>query len=149
MLLASLWGNYAVCEFLISRKADPRKRSRWSHSALANFGLYCLRSTKTEEEKAELKSRLKSAWLEGPHPDAKWARRRNLMKALVGSKLLPMARDLAAQKQIQATMDLRAPLPGIPRRTKEEKWAYVLKEVFGHEGIVRCIAQFVPPGDDD
>jgi len=25
----------------------------------------------------------------------------------------------------------------------------VLKEVFGHEGIVRCIAQFVPPGDDD
>jgi hypothetical protein len=60
-----------------------------------------------------------------------------------------MARDLAAQKQIQATMDLRAPLPGIPRRTKEEKWAYVLRSVFGHEGIVRCIAQFVPPGDDD
>jgi hypothetical protein len=69
--------------------------------------------------------------------------------ALAGSKLRPMARDLAAQKQIQATMDLRAPLPGIPRRTKEEKWAYLLRSVFGHEGIVRCIAQFVPPGDDD
>jgi hypothetical protein len=55
-------------------------------------------------------------------------------------------------------MDLRAPLPGIPRRTeeekwayllKEEKWAYLLKEVFGHEGIVRCIVQFFTPGNDD
>ena len=141
LLLASLWGNYAVCEFLISQKADPRKRSRWSHSALTHFGLYCLRSTKTEEEKAELKAQLKIAWLKGPHPDAKWARRRNFMKAIVGSKLRPMARDLAAQKQIQATMDLRAPLPGIPRRTEEEKWAYLLKEVFGHDGIVRCIVE--------
>jgi hypothetical protein len=31
-------------------------------------------------------------------------------------------------------------LPGIPRRTKQENWNYLLKEVFGHEGIVRCVA---------
>jgi len=48
--------------------------------------------------------------------------------ALAGSKLRPMARDLAAQKQIQAAMDLHAPASlGV-----------------GHEDIVRCIAQGVP-----
>ena len=71
------------------------------------------------------------------------------MLALAGSKLRPMARDLAAQKQIQATMDLRAPLDPEDRSTPEANWTYLLRSVFGHEGIVRCIAQFVPPGDDD
>jgi hypothetical protein len=64
------------------------------------------------------------------------------MLALVGSKLRPMARDLAAQKQIQATMDLSAPLDPEDRSTPEANWTFLLRSVFGHEGIVRCIAQF-------
>ena len=51
-----------------------------------------------------------------------------------------MARDIAAAKQEQEQNDKHVSLPGIPRRTKQENWNYLLKEVFGHEGIVRCVA---------
>jgi hypothetical protein len=71
------------------------------------------------------------------------------MLALVGSKLRPMARDLAAQRQIQATMDLRAPLDPEDRSTPEANWTFLLRSVFGHEGIVSCIVEKIPPGEND
>jgi len=148
LMAAALHGFADIVLFLISKGGDPRVKDHNSLSALTHFGLEADPRPSPEEQQRVQKQFL-AAWKAGCHPDARWLRRRGLVLALAGSKLRPMARDLAAQKQIQATMDLRAPLPGIPRRTKEEKWAYVLKEVFGHEGIVRCIAQFVPPGDDD
>jgi hypothetical protein len=70
----------------------------------------------------------------------RWLRRRGFILALVGSKLRPMARDIAAAKLEQEQADKHVALPGIPRRTKQENWNYLLKEVFGHEGIVRCVA---------
>ena len=148
LLRAAVNGFTDVVMFLISKGGDPRVKDEDNHSAFTHFGHFSdLRPSPEEQQRVQ--KQFLAAWKAGCHPDARWLRRRGLVLALAGSKLRPMARDLAAQKQIQATMDLRAPLPGIPRRTKEEKWAYVLKEVFGHEGIVRCIAQFVPPGDDD
>ena len=147
-LWAALFGFADVVMFLISKGGDPRVATQNNLSALTHFS-YVANPHPSPEEKQRVQKQFLAAWKAGCHPDARWLRRRGLVLALAGSKLRPMARDLAAQKQIQATMDLRAPLPGIPRRTKEEKWAYVLKEVFGHEGVVRCIAQFVPPGDDD
>ena len=117
-------------------------------SALTHFGLGANPRPSPEEDQRVQKQFL-AAWKAGCHPDARWLRRRGLLLALAGSKLRPMARDLAAQKQIQATMDLRAPLDPEDRSTPEANWTYLLGSVFGHEGIVRCIAQFVPPGDDD
>jgi len=143
-----VYGFADVVLFLISKGGDPRVKNQDKRSALTHFGLKADPRPSPEEQQRVQKQFLTS-WKAGCHPDARWLRRRGLMLALVGSKLRPMARDLAAQKQIQATMDLRAPLPGIPRRTEEEKWAYLLKEVFGHEGIVRCIVEKIPPGEDD
>ena len=85
-------------------------------------------------------------WKTGCHPDARWLRRRDLILALVGSKLRPMARDIAVAKQKQEQADKYVPLDPVDRSTPEENWNFLLSEVFGHEGIVRLIAQFVPPG---
>ena len=79
----------------------------------------------------------------GPHPsqvaERHWQRRKNAVLFLVGSKLRPMQRDAAAAKLAQEQVDKHAKLPGIPRRSKEENLAYLHKEVFGHEGIQRCL----------
>jgi hypothetical protein len=56
----------------------------------------------------------------------------------VGSKFRPMQRDAAAAKLVQEQVDKHAKLPGIPRRSKENL-AFLHKEVFGHEGIQRCL----------
>ena len=103
-----------------------------------DFGIHAYPIILSPEEKQAGKNQILAAWRAGPHPDARWLRRRGLILALVGSKLRPMARDIAAAKQEQN--DKHVSLPGIPRRTKQENWNYLLKEVFGHEGIVRCVA---------
>jgi hypothetical protein len=119
-----------------------------NESALTHFGIEADPRPSPEEQQRAQKQFLTS-WKAGCHPDARWLRRRGLMLALVGSKLRPMACDLAAQRQIQATMDLRAPLDPEDRSTPEANWTFLLRSVFGHEGIVRCIVEKIPPGEDD
>jgi ankyrin repeat protein len=139
LLWAAVFGYLDVCLFLVSRSGDPRVMNRSNMSALTYFGIYAYSRLSPEERQAG-KDQIHAAWLAGPHPDARWLRRRGLILALVGSKLRPMARDIAAAKQEQEQNDKHVSLPGIPRRTKQENWNYLLKEVFGHEGIVRCVA---------
>jgi len=148
LMLAALYGFADVVMFLISKGGDPRVVNQYNYSALTHFDDAADPGPSPEEQQRVQKQFL-AAWEAGCHPDARWLRRRGLVLALAGSKLRPMARDLAAQKQIQATMDLRAPLDPEDRSTPEANWTYLLRSVFGHEGIVRCIAQFVPPGDDN
>jgi hypothetical protein len=91
----------------------------------------------------EGQARLIAAWLAGSHPsqvaERNWQRRKKAVLFLVGSKFRPMQRDAAAAKPAQEQVDKHAKLPGIPRRSKEENLAYLHKEVFGHEGIQRCL----------
>ena len=135
-----MFGYLDVCLFLVSRSGDPRVVDQYyNHSALTRFGIHAYPRL-SHEEKQAAQNQILAAWLAGPHPDARWLRRRGLILALVGSKLRPMARDIAAAKQEQEQNDKHVSLPGIPRRTKQENWNYLLKEVFGHEGIVRCVA---------
>ena len=136
LLWAALYGHLRVCLFLVSRSGDPRVMDR---TALTHFGSNIYPRPSPEERHAA-QDQILAAWKAGPHPDARWLRRRGLILALVGSKLRPMARDIAAAKLEQEQNDKHVSLPGIPRRTKQENWNYLLKEVFGHEGIVRCVA---------
>jgi hypothetical protein len=139
LLSAALGGHLDVCLFLVSRSGDPRVMDNLNHSALTHFD-HNAYPRPSPEEKQAAQDQILAAWKAGPHPDARWLRRRGLILALVGSKLRPMARDIAAAKQEQEQNDKHVSLPGIPRRTKQENWNYLLKEVFGHEGIVRCVA---------
>ena len=54
---------------------------------------------------------------------------------------VPLDGGKAAAKlaQEQDQLDKHVKLAGIPRRSKEENLAYLHKEVFGHEGIQRCL----------
>jgi hypothetical protein len=140
LLFAALYGHLDVCLFLVSRSGDPRVADNYNRTALTHFGYFYASSRPSPEEIQAGKDQILAAWKAGPHPDARWLRRRGLILALVGSKLRPMARDIAAAKLEQEQADKHVALPGIPRRTKQENWNYLLKEVFGHEGIVRCVA---------
>jgi hypothetical protein len=147
-LAAALYGFPDIVLYLISKGGDPRVKNQYNYSALTHFGRMAdPRPSPKEQQRAQ--KQFLTSWKAGCHPDARWLRRRGLMLALVGSKLRPMARDLAAQKQIQATMDLHAPLDPEDRSTPEANWTFLLRSVFGHEGIVRCIVEKIPPGDDD
>jgi hypothetical protein len=68
-----------------------------------------------------------------------WQRRKNAVLFLVGSKFRLTAAEKAAAKAEQDQLDKHVKLAGIPRRSKEENLAYLHKEVFGHEGIQRCL----------
>jgi hypothetical protein len=145
---AAVWGFADIVMFLISKGGDPRVKNQNNESALTHFGLRADPRPRPEVQQ-RVQEQFLTSWKAGCHPDARWLRRRGLMLALVGSKLRPMARDSAAQKQIQATMDLSAPLDPEDRSTPEANWTFLLRSVFGHEGIVRCIVEKIPPGDDD
>jgi hypothetical protein len=141
LLLAALYGHIDAALELIARQADARVTSTENQTALTHFGLrsYNLDASQKQEGQA----RLIAAWLAGPHPsqvaERHWQRRKNAVLFLVGSKFRPMQRDAAAAKLAQEQVDKHAKLPGIPRRSKEENLAYLHKEVFGHEGIQRCL----------
>ena len=141
LLLAALYGCIDTCIMLIGRQADARVTDNQNETALTHFCFH--RSYLSAEDKQEGKARLIAAWLAGPHPsqvaERHWQRRKNAVLFLVGSKFRPMQRDAAAAKLAQEQVDKHAKLPGIPRRSKEENLAYLHKEVFGHEGIQRCL----------
>ena len=122
-------------------EADARVVEYENKSALTHFG--SRRSFFNAEEIQEGQARLVAAWLAGPHPsqvaERHWQRRKNAVLFLVGSKFRPMQRDAAAAKLAQEQVDKHAKLPGIPRDSKEQNLAYLHKEVFGHEGIQRCL----------
>jgi len=141
LLLAALNGHIELALELIARQADARVVDNENRTALTHFRSY--RYSLSAEEKQEGQARLIAAWLAGPHPsqvaERHWQRRKNAVLFLVGSKFRPMQRDAAAAKLAQEQVDKHAKLPGIPRRSKEENLAYLHKEVFGHEGIQRCL----------
>ena len=112
---------------------------QFNDSALTHFDYYA-ENRRSPEGRQRVQKQFLAAWKAGCHPDARWLRRRGLVLALAGSKLSPMARDLAAQKQIQATMDLRAPLDHEDRSTPETNWMYLLRSVVGHEGDI-CLCR--------
>ena len=113
-----------IALFLVSRSGDPRVASRDNENALTHFGVI-LYSRLSPEEQQAAQNQILAAWQAGRHPDARWLR--------------PIAREIAAAKLEQEQADKQVALPGIPRRTKQENWNYLLKEVFGHDGIVRCV----------
>ena len=141
LLWAALRGRIETCILLIGRQADARVANNENQSALTHFGKFSCLST--VEKKQQGQSRLIAAWLAGPHPsqvaERNWQRRKDAVLFLVGSKFRSTAAERDAAKAEQDQLDKHVKLAGIPRRSKEENLAYLHKEVFGHEGIQRCL----------
>ena len=75
---------------------------------------------------------LYDAYNNGPHPDARWHRRKGFLCALVGSKLLPTAAMQAELDAEQAALDKSAPAPS---EVRDKEW--IIRHVFSNVGL-RC-----------
>jgi len=81
--------------------------------------------------------------------DENWAVRWPLMNVLTGSSIIPMARHVAADAVIQATLDKSIKLPSISRNTPQENRAYLHGQVFKNPGILRNIVLFLGREPDE
>ena len=148
MLLAALYDKPEVCLLLIAKGADLRVRNKYNNSALSLYGdnIY---PDFDPSIKAQRVAELKAAFRAGCHPsqvqrrkDENWAKRWPLMNAAYGSSFLLTAAKKAQLKA--AALPTDAKIPDEPTATEEERRALRHKKVFGHAGLVRRIASFIP-----
>jgi ankyrin repeat protein len=81
--------------------------------------------------------------------DENWTVRWPLMNVLTGSSIIPMARHVAADAVIQATLDKSIKLPSISRNTPQENRSYLHGQVFKNPGILRNIVLFLGREPDE
>ena len=123
-------------------------------NALEGYGCskYGLTSAVLEERRALLKH----AYDEGPHPNARWARRKNFVMVLATTSSLTMFLPVAFPYDFQPTAARRAvlaalypplppnvPIPPLPAGTPEQKRALLNMAIFGHDGFWKLIASFL------
>ena len=104
----------------------------------------------------ERRALLKHAYDEGPHPNARWARRKNFVMVLATTSSLTMFLPVAFPYDFQPTAARRAvlaalypplppnvPIPPLPAGTPEQKRALLNMAIFGHDGFWKLIASFL------
>ena len=104
----------------------------------------------------ERRALLKHAFDEGPHPNARWARRKNFVMVLATTSSLTMFLPVAFPYDFQPTAARRAvlaalypplppnvPIPPLPAGTPEQKRALLNMAIFGHDGFWKLIASFL------
>ena len=150
-----------VCALLIAKGLDPATEDNFGFSALSHYGV-CLdnnnpddwdevlngpfRPPLTDEEKEERVTQLKAArdaYLLQKLRDDNWYRRAAFMHTLVGSGIRLTAAQTAEHALIQAASDKSAKIPPIPRKTKAQNIAYLNKQIFGTEGYVRKVTEYI------
>jgi hypothetical protein len=86
---------------------------------------------------------LKHAYDEGPHPNARWARRWPFMQVMVCYGFQPTAARRAVLLALNPPLPTDVKIPPIVMRTKAQRRAFLNMAVFGHEGIWRIIASYI------
>jgi hypothetical protein len=155
--LAAANDNLPVCLLLVARAADlyaVDAVNGWGQNALEGYGRskYSLAPAVEEERRAQLKH----AYDEGPHPNARWARRKYLVMVLATKSSLTMFLPVAFPYDFQPTAARRAvlaalypplppnvPIPPLPAGTPEQKRALLNMAIFGHDGFWKLIASFL------
>ena len=158
--LAAFDDQPEACLLLISYGLDPATTINFGWSALSHYGCRLdgnasedededdpsTRPELSPETKAERRALLaaaREAFLLQQRRDANWKRRFPFLDALVGSQLRATAAVAAQQKLEQAAVDTSVTLPAVPRETKEENRDYLHGAIFGSEGFVRKIAEYL------
>ena len=131
-----------ACELLVASGASIHSQNNQGNTPIQVYGRRASpRMSAADIETAQ--QALIAAFAAGPHPDARWARRRDLMMTLVGSGLRLMAAARAAEAAVQAALDKSVPLAPISRATPALNRDYLVREVLSQEGFVRQIAAFL------
>ena len=152
--LAASCDNLPVCLLLVARAADLYAVNAYGgQNALEGYDrLMSLAPAVLEERRAQLKH----AYDEGPHPNARWARRKNFVMVLATTSSLTMFLPVAFPYDFQPTAARRAvlaalypplppnvPIPPLPAGTPEQKRALLNMAIFGHDGFWKLIASFL------
>ena len=141
--VAAALDNLPVCILLLSKGADLYAlmpddgcTALQMYGQLANPKL----SPAVLEERRAL---LKHAYDEGPHPNARWARRWPFMQVMIFNDFQPLAARRAVLLALNPPLPPNVPIPAIPIGTKEQYRAYLQGLVFSHPGFWKIIASYI------
>jgi hypothetical protein len=154
--LAAATDKLPACLLLVAQAADLYAANAvyGGLNALEGYGRRkpSLAPAVMEERRAQLKH----AFDEGPHPNARWARRKNFVMVLATTSSLTMFLPVAFPYDFQPTAARRAvlaalypplppnvPIPPLPAGTPEQKRALLNMAIFGHDGFWKLIASFL------
>jgi len=139
---AALNDNLPACLYLISQKADLLSVNNDGRLVLEG---YCdwVNPRPTPAVLEQRRALLQHAYDEGPHPNARWARRWPFVMVLVCYGFQPTAARRAVLLALNPPLPTNVKIPPIVMRTKAQRRAYLNMKVFGHEGIWRIIASYI------
>ena len=141
--IAALNDNLPVCILLLSKGADLYAlMPRDGRTALQRYGegVYPDLSPAVLEERRAL---LQHAYDEGPHPNARWARRWPFMQVMVFNDFQPLAARRAVLLALNPPLPPNVAIPAIPIGTQEQYRAYLHGLVFSHPGFWKLIASYI------
>ena len=141
--MAAARDQLPVCILLLSKAADlyaPMPDN--GRTALQVYGQYAYpRLTPAVLE--ERRALLQHAYDEGPHPNARWARRWPFVMVMVCYDFQPLAARRAVLLALNPPLPTNVKIPPLPNRTRAQRRALLNMKVFGHEGIWRIIASYI------
>ena len=140
LALAAGYDNLPACLYLISQKADLLSVDNYGRSVLEGYGGWVSLTPAVLEQRRAL---LQHAYDEGPHPNARWARRWPFVMVLVCYGFQPTAARRAVLLALNPPLPTNVKIPPIVMRTKAQRRAFLNMAVFGHEGIWRIIASYI------
>ena len=141
--VAALNDQLTVCILLLSKAADLYAPMPYDgRNALEWYGdsVYPPLAPAVLEERRAM---LQHAYDEGPHPNARWARRWPFMQVMVCYGFHPTAARRAVLLALNPPLPPNVKIPPIVMRTKAQRRAFLNMKVFGHEGIWRIIASYI------
>ena len=140
--VAAAWDHLPVCILLLSKGADLYEPMPFGRrTALQRYGEWADLLTPTVLEGR--RALLQHAYDEGPHPNARWARRWPFVMVLVCYGFQPTAARRAVLLALNPPLPTNVKIPPIVMRTKAQRRAFLNMKVFGHEGIWRIIASYI------
>ena len=138
--------NMPMCEYLVSRGADPMAENNFKQTPLDLIGenrddnppYHPTAPPLTAAQKQEHADRLKLQ-----RREVIWQRRKHWVMFLVGCEFLPLLNKVLEQRLEQMSLDKSVPIAADPTETEEQRRALKQRKVFGNEGIMRNVAGFL------
>ena len=144
--LAASFDNLQVCLLLISRRANLMLALTYG-TALDGYGWDKNNPRLTPAELEERRATLRTAFEQGPHPDACWTRRWPMMSVMAGCGFRPLAVRLLEQEMHLAALVASgaAPPPPAPIAldTPQQCRAFYMRLIFRSDFLLRRIVSFL------
>ena len=141
--VAAAYDRLPVCILLLSKAADIYAlMPDGGRTALQCYGEE-VNPPLTPAVLKERRALLQHAYDEGPHPNARWARRWPFVMVLVCYGFQPTAARRAVLLALNPPLPPNVLIPAIPIGTMEQYRAYLHGLVFSHPGFWKLIASYI------